>query len=271
MKFITSMALATLATLSLVASEHTTAHQESIKKVEDKTTEHKTEHKAHWGYTGHTAPDSWGSLDPKFVMCKTGINQSPINITNKVSVDTDDLQKIYFHYETAAKNIVNNGHTIQVNMKDGSGIMVDGIEFHLIQFHFHTPSENEIEGRSFPLEAHFVHASDDGKLAVIAVLFEDGKENPVIKKIWDKMPTEAGKSAELILDAETIRRLLPAKKDFYRFNGSLTTPPCSEGVRWLVLKDYSSISTEQTKEFFKLFDHANNRPVQAIGARKVMK
>ena len=228
-------------------------------------------HATHWGYTGHEGPANWGDLDEKYTMCKTGVSQSPINIAKEVTVDTDDLKPIKFNYRTGAFDVVNNGHTIQVNVEGGSKITVDGISFSLKQFHFHTPSENQIEGKNFPLEAHFVHASQDGELAVVAVMFEDGVENPVLKKIWNQMPREAGKTAGCGLTSELINEILPKNKDYYRFSGSLTTPPCSEGVRWLVLKNYSTISAAQTKEFLELFHHANNRPVQAINARKVMK
>ena len=149
--------------------------------------------------------------------------------------------------------------------------MVDNIKFPLVQFHFHTPSENQIEGKKFPLEGHFVHATKDGSLAVVALMFEDGAENPFIKKVWTKMPHDAGKKESLSISANEVNALLPQDKSYYRFNGSLTTPPCSEGVRWLVLKNYTTISKEQTKEFLELFHHANNRPIQSINARKVIK
>ena len=229
------------------------------------------EHANHWGYTGHVGPSNWAELNPKYTMCKVGVSQSPINIAKVVTVDTDDLAPIEFSYTTGAVDVVNNGHTVQVNVKDGSFITIDGIKFSLKQFHFHTPSENQIEGKNFPLEAHFVHASDDGKLAVISVMFEDGAENETLKKIWSKMPHEAGKSAGCGLSADVINNIIPKEREYFRFNGSLTTPPCSEGVRWFVMKDYSHISAPQTKEFLELFHHANNRPVQAINARKVMK
>jgi len=228
-------------------------------------------HSTHWGYTGHESPSNWGDLDPKYSMCKQGSSQSPINITKSVTVESEDLEKIVFDYRTGASEVINNGHTVQVNIKGGSSITVDGIEFSLKQFHFHTPSENQIEGQNFPLEAHFVHASKDGKLAVVAVMFEEGKENPILKKIWKKMPHKAGGSAGCGLPSKVINDILPKEKDYYRFSGSLTTPPCSEGVRWLVMKHYSHVSAAQTKEFLELFHHSNNRPIQSINARKVMK
>jgi len=223
-----------------------------------------------WGYTGHEGPSNWGDLDPSYTMCKAGSSQVPINITKKVTVESDDLKDIKFNYRTGASEVINNGHTIQVNVQGGSFIEVDGIKFSLKQFHFHTPSENQIEGKNFPLEAHFVHASAKGELAVVAVLFEDGKENPVLKKIWSKMPHEAGETSVCGLSSKVIKSILPKDKDYYKFSGSLTTPPCSEGVRWLVMEDYSHISAAQTKEFFDIFKHSNNRPIQAINARTVI-
>jgi len=227
-------------------------------------------HTTHWGYTGHEGPSNWSDLDPKYSMCKAGSSQSPVNISRAVTVESDDLRKIKFNYRTGASEVINNGHTVQVNIEGGSFIEVDGIKFSLKQFHFHTPSENQIEGKNFPLEAHFVHVSAKGELAVVAVMFEDSKENEVLKKIWSKMPHKAGETSACGLHSKLINRIIPKDKDYYRFSGSLTTPPCSEGVRWLVMEDYSHISAAQTKEFFDLFKHANNRPIQPINARKVM-
>lgn len=224
----------------------------------------------HWGYTGHEGPLNWGDLDSKYSMCKLGSSQSPINISKSVTVETEDLENIGFNYVTDAESVVNNGHTIQVNIKEGSSITIDGIEFTLKQVHFHTPSENLIEGTSFPLEAHFIHASKDEKLAVVALLLEDGKENPVIKKIWNKMPSETGETVKYGLPSKVINNFLPKDKSYYRFSGSLTTPPCSENVRWLVLKNYSTISKSQVEEFLQTIHYKNNRPIQHVNARKVM-
>ncbi len=227
-------------------------------------------HHSHWGYTGHGDPSHWGDLDSKYVECKLGGSQSPVNIKKEIIVETKGLAPINFHYTTAASEVINNGHSVQVNIKPGSFIVIDKKEFELKQFHFHTPSENQINGKNFPLEAHFVHQAKDGALAVVAVMFEDGKENAVVNKIWKKMPKEAGKKVQYKLSAKMINRLLPKKRAYYRFDGSLTTPPCSEGVRWFVLKDYSTVSKEEVKEFLHTMHHPNNRPVQSINARKVL-
>lgn len=227
-------------------------------------------HHAHWSYTGEGDPTHWGDLDPKYAECKLGSSQSPINISAQNTVQTIGLKPIKFDYHTTANSVINNGHSVQVNINPGSTITIDGKTFELKQFHFHTPSENHINGHEFPLEAHFVHAAKDGSLAVVAVMFEDGKENPIINKIWNKMPHHHGEKAKFNLSASMINKMLPKNKEYYRFNGSLTTPPCSEGVRWFVMKNYSEVSAEEVKEFLHTMHHPNNRPIQPINARKVL-
>jgi len=233
-------------------------------------TEHSSHGSTHWGYTGHTGPGNWGDLSPKYQMCKLGSSQSPIDIRYDDIVKTRALEEINFSYNRGAKSVINNGHTIQVNVEEGNSISIDGIRFELKQFHFHTPSENEIQGKSFPLEAHFVHISSDGKIAVVAVLFEEGRHNATLKKIWRKMPYRVGDTEDLELSSSYINMLLPRDKSYYRFSGSLTTPPCSEGVRWFVLKHYSKVSEQQVDDFLNIMHHENNRPIQPINARKIM-
>lgn len=227
-------------------------------------------HGAHWGYSGDTGPENWGNLADEYIMCKLGKNQSPIDIKTSNAFDTD-LPAIGIDYKSASKEELNNGHTVQVNIVPGSSITVDGIKFELKQFHFHTPSENTIDGKYFPLEAHFVHADENGNLAVIGVMFEYGAKNPVIEKIWEEMPEHAKDVEKLTISAEDVKNILPANRDYYRFNGSLTTPPCSEGVRWFVMKEPVTISKEQVKKFAEVMHHPNNRPVQPVNARIILK
>ena len=219
----------------------------------------------HWEYSGETGPENWAKLSPEYSAC-AGSNQSPINLTGFIDAK---LNPIIFHYKGDAGEILNNGHTVQVNALAGSSIMVDGIQFDLKQFHFHAPSENLIKGKSFPLEAHLVHADKDGNLAVVAVMFTEGKANKALDKAWAQMPKNEGDKFTLTAHLSPLE-LLPAKRDYYRFNGSLTTPPCSEGVRWLVLKHTVSASKEQIEAFSHVMHHPNNRPVQAIKARPVL-
>jgi carbonic anhydrase len=262
------LSLSIIASSLLIANEH--PNIKIIKTPHPQIHKLKT-HSTHWGYTGHIAPQYWGDINPKFAMCKQGLNQSPINLSSKFMVETKDLQPIQFNYSADATNVVNNGHSIQVNVDSFSSIDIDGVHFVLKQFHFHSPSENEIDGRSFPLEAHFVHASKDGKLAVVAVLFELGKANKALQSIWDAMPKEAGGKNSLQLTSQMIATLLPKNKDYYYFNGSLTTPPCSEGVKWMVMKEYLTVSKEQVKMFTDVMKHPNNRPTQPLNARKILK
>lgn len=225
-----------------------------------------------WGYSGDANPVHWGDIKPEFFMCKEGKNQSPINIDNTNIVLANGLQKLEFSYTTGAKDALNNGHTIKVDVAEGSYIKIDGIKFELKQFHFHSPSENQINGVNFPLEAHFVHQSKDGQLAVVAVMYKEGKQNTTLKKICKTIFTDIHKVHPCKLTAEDIKKLLPKNKDYYRFSGSLTTPPCSEGVRWIVLKEYLEIGKAQVDKFVNVMMKGhNNRPVQPLNARKVLK
>ena len=226
-----------------------------------------SEGKSAWGYTGHNSPESWGTLSPKYHTCSEGENQSPINVTTSLDAD---LEALKLSYTKGSKEIVNNGHTIQVNMEAGDNMIVDGITFDLKQFHFHTPSENHIEGKSFPLEAHFVHLDKEGNIAVLALMFEEGKENAELAKVWAKMPKEGGTQSELKL-ATIASALLPDNKEYYRFNGSLTTPPCSEGVRWLLLKTPVSISKAQEEAYLNTIQNPNNRPIQETNPTLIVK
>ena len=226
-------------------------------------------HGTEWGYEGHNSAENWGDLTPEYGKCKTGKNQSPINIITTEVKHSDHQSAINFNYVTPAVEIVNNGHTVQLNIEKGSSITVNGKEYLLKQFHFHTPSENQINGENFPLEAHFVHVSKDGNLAVVGVLFNEGVENPVIRDIWRKMPLKKHAKKEIYLDQDDINALLPDKRDYYSFTGSLTTPPCSENVRWMVMKNYATVSSPETREFLHTLHFENNRPVQEINSRVI--
>jgi carbonic anhydrase len=221
---------------------------------------------AHWSYSGEAGPENWAKLSPEFGAC-SGKNQTPINLTGFIEAE---LKPLKISYQPGGNEILNNGHTVQVNFGAGSSITLDGIQFELKQFHFHAPSENLIKGKSYPMEAHLVHADKDGNLAVVALMFKEGSENKVLKTIWPLIPLNAGEKTALS-SPFAIARLLPSNKDYYRFNGSLTTPPCTEGVRWVVMKTPVSASQEQVEAFSHVMHHPNNRPVQAINARPVLK
>ena len=260
LSFLTGTLALTLLTLQGCSSK------ESIIK---EATKHTTSHTSHWGYTGHTNPSAWGELSAKYFMCKEGKNQSPINIVVSDDKHTN-LADIIFSYKAPSNSVINNGHTVQVNINAGSAIMIDGKNFELKQFHFHSPSENEINGKHFPLEAHFVHLDKEGNIAVVALMFQEGKQNEALEKVWQKLPLKAEEKTALTLDANEVNALLPQSRAYYRFDGSLTTPPCSEGVRWFVLKEPVTISKEQVEKFLHTMHHPNNRPIQPLNARKVL-
>lgn len=219
----------------------------------------------HWGYSGDAGPQNWATLSPEYGDC-SGKNQSPINLTGFIEAH---LQPIEFAYDSVGADIVNNGHTIQVNYAPGSSINLDGTQFALKQLHFHAPSENLINGKSYPMEVHLVHADKDGNLSVVAVMFTEGEENKELAKFWAHMPQEAGEKQQLS-SAVLASGLFPTDRDYYRFNGSLTTPPCSEGVRWLVMKNSITVSKEQIEAFTQAIHYANNRPIQPVNARPVL-
>ena len=222
----------------------------------------------HWGYSGHEGPEHWGELSKKYSVCSSGKNQSPIDIANTIEAN---LEIIQFDYTSSALDIINNGHAIQINYAAGSQITLEGNTYKLLQYHFHTPSENTIQGKFYPMEAHFVHADDAGNLAAIGVMFNEGKENSQIAKIWKHMPASLGKT---YTDSSTKINgidLMPADKEYYRFNGSITTPPCSEGVKWMVMKDALEVSDVQVKKFKKTMHGDTNRPVQPTNSRAVLR
>ncbi|HWL28711.1 MAG TPA: carbonic anhydrase family protein [Burkholderiaceae bacterium] len=219
-----------------------------------------------WGYTGATGPTHWGTLDPSFSVCDAGRSQSPINIQAPLTVGLPPLQ---LDYAGQGKTIVNNGHTVQVDFDAKSGLMLDGTRFELKQVHFHAPSENQVNGKSYPFEAHLVHADASGNLAVIGVMFEHGAPNAGLQKLWADMPKDKNAATEL-KSAFAPADILPAARDYFRFSGSLTTPPCSEGVRWLVLKSPMTVAPDQVAQFEKLMGQPTNRPVQPLHARLVV-
>ena len=221
---------------------------------------------AHWSYAGEDGPENWGSLDPKFSACKTGLNQSPIDLAGFIE---SDLSALKLTYKPGIQEVINNGHTIQVNYKAGSSLSIDGAEYDLKQFHFHAPSEDKLNGKSYAMEAHLVHADKDGKLAVVGVMIEEGAENEALKAIWADMPEKADEKKTMASEV-SVEGILPSNRDYYRFNGSLTTPPCSEGVLWLVLKNPLTTSKEQVAQFSQTVGHPNNRPVQPTNARGVL-
>ncbi len=224
-------------------------------------------HPPHWGYAGEVGPEHWAEFESDFGACSSGKNQSPVDLSSFIEAE---LPPIAFDYKPGGHEVVNNGHAVQVNYNAGSSITIDSTVFELKQFHFHSPSENTINGKSFPMEAHFVHADAKGNLAVVALMFGEGASNKVLEKVWPQVPQGEEDKASLATPVAAAE-LLPSDRDYYRYSGSLTTPPCSEGVRWLVLKKVATASKAQIDLFTKTVGHPNNRPLNPVNARTVLK
>ena len=218
----------------------------------------------HWSYSGKTDPAHWADLENENSACRLSKQQSPINIVEK-SAKKAALAPLEFSYPAGSAEVVNTGHTVQVNLPAGGTLKTGDGMANLLQFHFHTPSEERINGVGYPMVAHFVHKSADGTLAVVAVLLKEGKENKILAPVFAALPAE-GKPVSLATFEPAA--VLPAKRGYYKFTGSLTTPPCSDGVRWQVLKQPVEISTGQIAAFRRLYP-MNARPVQPLNGRIV--
>jgi carbonic anhydrase len=221
-------------------------------------------HEAHWDYKGEAGPAAWGALKPEFGLCSSGKRQSPIDIRDGITVD---LEPVQFDYRASGFRVIDNGHTVQVNVAPGNFIQLGGRRWELAQFHFHRPSEERIDGRQFDMVAHLVHKDVDGKLAVVAVLLERGSAQPLVQTIWNNLPLEKGEefAAPVVID---LNHLLPPDRRYYTYMGSLTTPPCSEGVQWVVMRQPVQLSQGQIDIFGRLYP-MNARPVQQAAGRLI--
>ncbi|WP_022722066.1 carbonic anhydrase [Rhodopseudomonas sp. B29] len=219
----------------------------------------------HWGYEGDTGPAKWGELDPANQICTIGVQQSPIDISSTISAN---LYPLEIHWADSADTIVNNGHTIQLNAAPGSTLKLGSANFDLVQFHFHRPSEHTIDGKSLPMEVHFVHRMSTGTLGVVGVLMQEGKSNPAFAKIVATMPQSEGPAVKAD-SAINPNAFLPEKRSYFRYEGSLTTPPCSEVVDWIVLTTPVEVAAEDVAAFAKLYP-MNARPVQKENRRFVL-
>jgi carbonic anhydrase len=229
----------------------------------------------HWNY-GEQGPAAWGTLSPEFVACAEGKSQSPIDLTAVAEGPAPEMKfsfqpaalKIVHHAHKA--DVVNTGHSIQVNTSGNDTLSVGGQTFTLLQYHFHSPSEHTVDGKHFPMEMHLVHKSADGKLAVVGALIEEGSHNAAFDPVWANLPKEKGVEAHLENVMVNVDDLLPKDLSAYSYDGSLTTPPCSEGVTWFVLTTPVRLSAEQIAAF-RAVVHDNNRPVQPLNARTVVR
>lgn len=222
----------------------------------------------HWTYEADASgPEHWAELSPEFALCATGHAQTPIDLNTRYA-DEVGLDDIVFHYHPATPTIVNNGHTIQANWPGDSAIELDGEYYSLLQFHVHTPSEHRLDGKQYDMELHLVHKDARGDLAVIGVFLEAGLGTPALTQVFDAMNLKAGQQAVLPVPLDPVG-LLPADSAVVRYHGSLTTPPCSEGVRWTVFRTPLSVTSEQIAAFKAMYEH-NARPIQPVRGRAIL-
>jgi carbonic anhydrase len=218
----------------------------------------------HWTYEEAAR---WQELSEEFSACGEGAQQSPIDLTGAVGLD---LPNAILDYVPADATVIDNGHTVQINVPEAGTLELDGTTYAFAQFHFHAPSEHTVEGDHWPMEWHFVHKAEDGSLAVLGVLVEEGPDWPAFDIIIDSLPLEKNVEDKVYGQVD-IAAFLPELTAAYRYDGSLTTPPCSEGVEWSVLQGSITMSTAQMEAFTARFTEANNRPVQPINERELEK
>lgn len=223
-----------------------------------------------WGYEGGEGPEHWGEIEhehEQHLMCREGKHQSPIDINHVLGFKLADLG---CNFTPTPIQILNNGHTIHLSYSPGSYIDWGNEKYELIQFHFHSPSEHQVNGKHYDMEVHLVHKTQDHQYVVVAIFMDKGKHNPHIQKIWDRIPTEQNKEVIYKDDLFNVGDLLPKTKEYFHYSGSLTTPPCSENVSWFILEQPIEVSSDQILFFQKFIEH-NARPTQKMHHRIVVK
>jgi carbonic anhydrase len=264
------LVISLLATLALGCARSETASQQTATETPP------TAHEApHWSYEGEAGPAQWSSLSPDWSPCGGGTNQSPIDIDQTVRAELPEMRaqfqpaRLKIIHQKHVADEINNGHTIQVNYTQGDTLGIGDEAFALAQYHFHSPSEHTVGGKQYPMEMHLVHQSPEGKLAVIGVFIEEGAHNAAFDPIWTNLPKTKGVEMHLENLTIDVDQLLPYKTTSYRYDGSLTTPPCSEGVKWIVMTTPIQLSKDQIGAF-RAIVHGNNRPVQPLNGRSVV-
>ncbi len=235
---------------------------------------HGDDHTVHWGYEVDNGPDAWGSMDSAWALCEEGREQSPIDLIDAtaielpaVDIEMPSEQEVDVLNQAGVIHELDNGHTIQVNAKTSETMTVGDKTYALVQFHFHAPSEHTIDDEHFPMEMHFVHQAEGGALAVVGVLIDEGAQNPGIAPLWAQLPEGPGTETTVKIPAGFADYIFPnVGAGFYHYDGSLTTPPCSESVKWYIRKTSTSLSKDQIAAFTAVYDH-NNRPMQALNER----
>lgn len=226
---------------------------------------------SHWSYEGETSPEHWGELDLANSACVNGSEQSPINIEFSQVENEKAAEDLQINYEPTSFSLMNNGHTVQANAASGSNsILIEGREYRLAQFHFHTPSEHQFNGKNYEMELHLVHKDSNGKITVLGVMIQEGEENKNLADVWGILPKEETDKDIPLNESVDLKALLPEDQTAFHYEGSLTTPPCTEEVKWTIFEMPIEMSKEQIEAFRQIFSD-NHRPVQSLNNRKVIK
>ena len=273
MKRLVNSLLAVFFTSILMAcsqQETETNEPEEATVTEAKKQEEQELQTAYWSYTGEEGPESWGHLDESYAACVNGSEQSPINIeASQVKAD-GEMEDVDTQYEPTTFSVMNNGHTIQANTVSENNKMILGeAEYRLVQFHFHTPSEHQFNGQPYAMELHLVHQNENSQLAVLGLMIQEGKKNENLQAVWDMLPKEKTEQDLPIGEPINLEALLPEADSFFHYDGSLTTPPCTEDVKWVVFEQPIEMSKEQIEAFQQIFP-ANHRPVQPLNEREII-
>ncbi|MCF6410773.1 carbonic anhydrase [Pseudalkalibacillus salsuginis] len=265
-KFVYSF-LAVFLIFSLGACSEKTKEAPDTNKSESKETHSKQT--AHWSYEGETGPEHWGELDQANATCVDGSEQSPINIEFSQVITDKKTENIQIQYEPTPFTLVNNGHTVQANAKtESNSILVEGNKYKLAQFHFHTPSEHQFNGQHYDMELHLVHKDANGKIAVLGVMIQEGEKSEKLASIWDVLPKEETREGIPVKEPIDLQGILPQDQRSFHYNGSLTTPPCTEEVKWVIFEEPIEMSKEQIQAFQQIFPD-NHRPVQSSNDREI--
>jgi carbonic anhydrase len=217
-----------------------------------------------WGYEGKIGPERWARLDGTYLTCTNGRQQSPLDIRG---AKPSDLAPLEFHYRSGLITLVNDGHFVQGNVEPGSFLVANGHRYDLVGFQFHHPSEQAVKGQLSDMEVQLLHKDSDGKMAIVSIRMREGNPNVVLAALWPLLPGQAGKSTKT-KDMVNVAGLLPPDRGYWTYQGSLTTPPCSEGVDWFVLKEEIEVSRDQLQTFGALYSR-NSRPLQPPHDRKI--
>lgn len=248
-----------------IASRQAVQRPRAVPRLKIVPVEHvEVTHASHWDYEGDGGPLRWGRINPAWSQCEIGKRQSPIDIRDGIRVD---LEAINFDYKPARFSVLDTGRTVQVNMGAGNTITVAGRMYELMQFHFHRPSEERINGKNFAMVVHLEHKDVDGKLAIVAAMITEGTPNPLVQTIWNNLPLEKNDATSPTV-AIDMNQMLPLRREYYTYMGSMTTPPCTEGVLWLVMKEPIQLSAQQMAIFARLYP-MNARPIQVGNGRLI--